>query len=142
MKKLVFFALLLGSLCLMTACSRGAGGAGAAAVAGGTDATAQLSDPKVGDLYAAELSELAEFEVPGEKAYGLLKVIAVAADTVTVVTDSSAWDDTISAKRELHGDLKQVVWDGEDEIVLARSQLLDMHRKDVIFGVRRGGGEN
>jgi ABC-type glycerol-3-phosphate transport system substrate-binding protein len=133
MKKLVFLAVLLGALSLMTACSGGVGGAAA------TDETAQLNDPRVGDLYAAELSELAEFQVPGEKAYGLLKVIKVEADTVTIVTDSSAWDDTISAKRELRGDLKEVVWDTDDEIVLARSQLLDMRRKDVIFGVRRGG---
>ncbi|WP_313341326.1 hypothetical protein [Stenotrophomonas sp.] len=136
MKKLVFLAVLLGSLSLMTACSGGVGGVGGAAA---TDETAQLNDPRVGDLYAAELSELAEFQVPGEKAYGLLKVIKVEADTVTIVTDSSAWDDTISAKRELRGDLKEVVWDTDDEIVLARSQLLDMRRKDVIFGVRRGG---
>ncbi|MGH8038452.1 MAG: hypothetical protein ACREPD_11965 [Stenotrophomonas sp.] len=141
MKKLVYFALLLCSLSLLTACTGGAGGTGGAA-AGANDETAQLKDPKVGDLYAAELSELAEFEVPGGKAFGLLKVINVAPDTVTVVTDSSAWDDAISAKRELHGDLKQVVWDGEDEIVLARSQLLEMHRKEVIFGVRRGASNN
>jgi hypothetical protein len=141
MKKLVYFALLLCSLSLLTACTGGVGGAGGAG-GGANDETSQLKDPKVGDLYAAELSELAEFEVPGGKAFGLLKVINVAPDTVTVVTDSSAWDDTISAKRELHGDLKQVVWDGEDEIVLARSQLLEMHRKEVIFGVRRGGNDN
>lgn len=142
MKKLVFIPLLLCSLSLMTACGLGTGGAGGTAASGETGETAQLKDPKVGDLYAAELSELAEFEVPGEKAYGLLKVTQVAPDTVTVITDSSAWDDTISAKRELRGDLKEVVWDNDDEIVLARSQLLEMHRKEVIFGVRRGGGGN
>lgn len=130
MKKLVFFALLLTSLSLLTACARGG------------DQAAPSNEPKVGDLYAAELTEFAEFQQPGEKAYGLLKVIKVAPDSVTVVTDSSAWDDAISAKRELRGDLKEVVWDLDDEIVVARSELEEMHRKEIIFAVRHGEGAN
>ena len=128
MKKLAFLALLLTSLSLLTACARGG------------DPVAETNDPKVGDLYAAVLSEFAEFQQPGEKAYGLLKVIKVAPDTVTVVTDSSAWDDEMSAKRELRGDLKEVVWDMDDEIVVARSELAEMHRKEIIFAVRHGDG--
>lgn len=131
MKKLAFLALLLTSLSLLTACARGGG-----------DKAAETNDPKVGDLYAAVLSEFAEFQQPGEKAYGLLKVIKVAPDTVTVVTDSSAWDDEMSAKRELRGDLKEVVWDMDDEIVVARSELAEMHRKEIIFAVRHGDGAN
>ena len=130
MKKLAFLALLLTSLSLLTACARGG------------DKAAETNDPKVGDLYAAVLSEFAEFQQPGEKAYGLLKVIKVAPDTVTVVTDSSAWDDEMSAKRELRGDLKEVVWDMDDEIVVARSELAEMHRKEIIFAVRHGEGNN
>lgn len=130
MKKLAFLALLLTSLSLLTACARGG------------DKVAETNDPKVGDLYAAVLSEFAEFQQPGEKAYGLLKVIKVAPDTVTVVTDSSAWDDEMSAKRELRGDLKEVVWDMDDEIVVARSELAEMHRKEIIFAVRHGDGAN
>ena len=130
MKKLAFLALLLTSLSLLTACARG------------SDKAAETNDPKVGDLYAAVLSEFAEFQQPGEKAYGLLKVIKVEPDTVTVVTDSSAWDDEMSAKRELRGDLKEVVWDMDDEIVVARSELAEMHRKEIIFAVRHGDGAN
>ncbi|MFG3450319.1 hypothetical protein ACGFZ3_17260 [Stenotrophomonas sp. NPDC047960] len=128
MKKLAFLALLLTSLSLLTACGRGG------------DKATESNDPKVGDLYAAVLSEFAEFQQPGEKAYGLLKVIKVEPDTVTVVTDSSAWDDELSAKRELRGDLKEVVWDMDDEIVVARSELAEMHRKEIIFAVRHGEG--
>jgi len=128
MKKLAFLALLLTSLSLLTACGRGG------------DKATESNDPKVGDLYAAVLSEFAEFQQPGEKAYGLLKVIKVEPDTVTVVTDSSAWDDELSAKRELRGDLKEVVWDMDDEIVVARSELAEMHRKEIIFAVRHGDG--
>jgi len=130
MKKLAFLALLLTSLSLLTACARGG------------DKAAETNDPKVGDLYAAVFSEFAEFQQPGEKAYGLLKVIKVEPDTVTVVTDSSAWDDEMSAKRELRGDLKEVVWDMDDEIVVARSELAEMHRKEIIFAVRHGDSAN
>ncbi|WP_447785502.1 hypothetical protein [Stenotrophomonas bentonitica] len=130
MKKLAFLALLLTSLSLLTACARGG------------DKAAETNDPKVGDLYAAVLSEFAEFQQPGEKAYGLLKVIKVEPDTVTVVTDSSAWDDEMSAKRELRGDLKEVAWDMDDEIVVARSELAEMHRKEIIFAVRHGDSAN
>jgi len=59
-----------------------------------------------------------------------------------VVTDSSAWDDEMSAKRELRGDLKEVVWDMDDEIVVARSELAEMHRKEIIFAVRHGDSAN
>jgi len=130
MKKLALLALLLTSLSLLAACARGG------------DKAAETNDPKVGDLYAAVLSEWAEFQQPGEKAYGLLKVIKVEPDTVTVVTDSSAWDDEMSAKRELRGDLKEVVWDMDDEIVVARSELAEMHRKEIIFAVRHGDSAN
>ena len=130
MKSLAFLALLLTSLSLLTACARGG------------DKAAETNDPTVGDLYAAVLSEFAEFQQPGEKAYGLLKVIKVEPDTVTVVTDSSAWDDEMSAKRELRGDLKEVVWDMDDEIVVARSELAEMHRKEIIFAVRHGDSAN
>lgn len=130
MKKLALLALLLTSLSLLTACARGG------------DKATESNDPKVGDLYAAVLSEFAEFQQPGEKAYGLLKVIKVEPDTVTVVTDSSAWDDEMSAKRELRGDLKEVVWDMDDEIVVARSELAEMHRKEIIFAVRHGDSAN
>ncbi|MDQ1108528.1 hypothetical protein QE424_001687 [Stenotrophomonas rhizophila] len=130
MKKLAFLVLLLTSLSLLAACARGG------------DKAAETNDPKVGDLYAAVLSEFAEFQQPGEKAYGLLKVIKVEPDTVTVVTDSSAWDDEMSAKRELRGDLKEVVWDMDDEIVVARSELAEMHRKEIIFAVRHGDSAN
>ncbi|MDR0181765.1 hypothetical protein [Lysobacter arvi] len=107
----------------------------AAGCTGKQDA-ALLAAPQVGDLYAAELSHFAEFDQAG-KAYGLMKVVKVDGDAVTVITDSSAWEAPSGANNDLHGDLSAIKWDTEDELRIARSELSSLYGQDKIFGVRR-----
>lgn len=95
-----------------------------------------LAAPKVGDLYASELSHFAEFD-GGNRAYGLMKVVAVTDGSISVVTDSSAWPAPSGANNDLRGDLADVKWDTQNTLRLARSELRDLYEEDRIFGVRR-----
>jgi hypothetical protein len=97
-----------------------------------------LATPEVGDLYASELTHFAEFDQEG-RAYGLMKVVAVTDDAITVATDSTAWPAPSGAKNDLHGDLSGVKWDMVATIRIARSELPELYRQDRIFGVRRPG---
>ena len=97
-----------------------------------------LATPEVGDLYASELSHFAEFDQDG-RAYGLMKVVAVTDDAITVATDSTAWPAPSGAKNDLRGDLSGVKWDMGGTIRIARDELPELYRQDRIFGVRRPG---
>lgn len=108
-----------------------------AGCSGDQDATL-LATPQVGDLYASELSHFAEFD-QGGRAYGLMKVVAVTDDAVTVVTDSTAWPAPSPARNDLRGDLSGVDWDMDGTIRIPRADLAELHRQDRIFGVRRPG---
>ncbi len=95
-----------------------------------------LAAPKVGDLYASELSHFTEFE-NNERAYGLMKVVGVTDDAITVATDSTAWPAPSGANNDLRGDLSGVKWDMKGTIRIARPELPELYRQDRIFGLRR-----
>ena len=105
-----------------------------------------LASPQVGDLWAADLTAFsgAEFKREGvavEHAYGLLKVIAVTDDRVTVITETGFWPNERGSINDLRGDLDDITWDESEEIPVNRSELAEMLSDDKIIEVRRLEGE-
>lgn len=99
---------------------------------------ALLQSPAVGDYYAAELTYFsdADFE-QSERAFGLMKVIAVEGDEITLVTENAGSTDRGVALDDLEGDIAAIGFDGSERIVIGKGDLLDAHAAGKIFGVRR-----
>ncbi|MEL1263976.1 hypothetical protein [Pseudoxanthomonas putridarboris] len=99
---------------------------------------AVLQAPAVGDYYAAELTYFsdADFERSG-RAFGLMKVVAVEGDEVTLVTENAASTDRNMALEDLQGNIAGIDFDDSERIVIAKSELLDAHAAGKIFAVRR-----
>ncbi|MDR1075123.1 MAG: hypothetical protein LBL59_02125 [Xanthomonadaceae bacterium] len=110
-----------------------------------TGTRALLANPRVGDLYAAELTAFSgvnfnagdEGQEQMNAAYGLLKVIKVDHDTVTVITEMSAWPNPQGARNDLRGDLQDITWDQDEEIPLYRAELPSFHNDGKIVEARR-----
>ncbi len=146
-------AILAAGLLSLTAC----GGASdtatktgdAAASSGGAAAAASdldpnLANPQAGDLYAAELTAFstASFSGPGAggsetKAFGLLKVVAVDATTVTVITEQGAWPEAGGATRDLASDMSTITWDESERITIQRADFARLVEEDKIIETRR-----
>lgn len=112
------------------------------AAAAASDLDPILASPQVGDLWAADLTAFsgAEFKREGvavEHAYGLLKVIAVTDDRVTVITETGFWPNERGSINDLRGDLDDITWDETEEIPVNRSELAEMLDDDKIIEVRR-----
>ncbi|MCD9032708.1 hypothetical protein LDO32_13330 [Luteimonas sp. Y-2-2-4F] len=136
----------------LAACSGGGSGggndAGASASGGNDDAPASaaeldpvLADPQIGDLYAAELTHFSGVDFggtdDGEPAYGLMKVIAVADDRVTLNTEMGAWPKPRGAVNELRGDLSGIQWDEQEKIEIYRNELPKLVADEKILEARR-----
>lgn len=104
-----------------------------------------LANPKVGDLYAAELTAFSGEDFyagvtrpsPGQKTYGLMKVIEVKADKVTAITETNAWGRPQGARNDLNGDLKDIRWDNEEKIPIKRADFARLVAEEKILEVRR-----
>lgn len=110
-----------------------------------------LKRPNVDDLYVADLApftiygfkpneELGEQVTSGEpmKVYGLLRVILVQPENITLLTEGVAWlDDSQGALEVLRGDLSDVQWDRNEEIVVQKTDLLSFFQQGVIIEARR-----
>lgn len=126
----LFLALLAGTV--LTACS-------------GKDKEL-LANPKVGDLYAAEITHFSSFADDSgeevEEGYGLLKVTGVSDRNIKVVTTS--WYQ--STKRGILKELRKYQapnqWDRMDVITLNRTDLLKLYDDGQIFDVRRNTSDN
>ncbi|MDQ8754901.1 hypothetical protein RCO27_01550 [Sphingosinicella sp. LHD-64] len=146
-----------GNAVLMSNSAAGADKAGAAPAAqtAASDLDPVLANPQVGDLYAAELTAFsgANFGSArpadatgnggnGEKAYGLLRVVDVAADRVTVITETSAYENSRGAVNDLRGDLANITWDEQERIPINRADFARLVAEDKIIETRRmeGGG--
>ncbi|MDR2873115.1 MAG: hypothetical protein LBV45_11510 [Xanthomonadaceae bacterium] len=104
---------------------------------------ALLADPKVGDLYAAEVSHFSGvgFDQAGggkrDTAYGLMKVVEVTPDKIIVITEDAAWPNPQGARNDLRGDLSDITWDEEEKIPLYRSELEKLFADGKIIETRR-----
>ncbi|MCD9028771.1 hypothetical protein LDO26_11195 [Luteimonas sp. BDR2-5] len=104
---------------------------------------ALVEAPAVGDLYAAELSTFSDYgftdedENEIEPAYGLLKVIAVDAADVVVITENAASATRASATSDLRGDPAGIEFDDSERIGISRADLLKAWDDRLLFGVRR-----
>ena len=120
--------------------SAAASGAQPAATAPALDSV--LAEPKVGDLYAAKLSSFSDqgFGQDGKVqsvAYGLMKVVDVQADTITVITEDAAWPEADGARKDLNGDLSDITWDESERIEVKRADLPRMVADGRIVETRR-----
>jgi hypothetical protein len=149
-------AVAAGTLALasLTACggggetaTKGAEASGAAAggaAAGGAAATAALdpvlANPQVGDLYSGELTHFSEndFGSGGGSAYGMMRVVAVNATTVTVVTENAGYGDQAQATTELNsGSMANITWDESERIDIARADIGRLQSEGKIAAFRR-----
>lgn len=98
-----------------------------------------LAEPKVDDIFSARLDQFSEYDFgdEGGAAYGMLRVVAVDRSTITVITESSAWDSRSDALKDLRGNFSDVDWDHDEEISINRSELAGLKRDGMIFGARR-----
>ncbi len=102
-----------------------------------------LAEPRVGDVYAAELTHFSGVDFgaarsPGaEAAYGLMRVIEVSDDRVTLNTETGAWPKARGAVNELRGDQADITWDEEEKIEVYRSELAQLVADEKILEARR-----
>lgn len=103
------------------------------------DADRALIDvPAVGDLYAAELTRFSTADFEGaDTVYGLMKVVAVEPDKVTVVTEDAGSDDKAVPRQDLLGDLSDIGFDEGERIDIVHSELAKAYEAGEIFAVRR-----
>ena len=124
---LAVMALLL----VLAACTPGSGSRSEA------DA-ALIRAPAVGDVYAADLTYFSEASFEDQpRVYGLLKVIAVDAGKITVITESAASDSEAAARKDLLGSLEDIDFDATERIEIVDAQLEKAYESGKIFAVRR-----
>lgn len=126
-----------------------AANADGAAAAGASTAAMDpvLANPQVGDLWAAELSAFSAVQFnegnSGQaqaKSYGLMKVVDVADDRVTVITEDAAWPNSRGAVNDLEGDQHDITWDEEERIPVIRANFAQLLADGKIVQVRRLSG--
>jgi len=102
-----------------------------------------FADPQPGDLYAAELTYFSadDFGQDGTPAFGLMRVVAVRSDRITLNTETSAWPKARGAINEMRGDLADLEWDEEEEIIIYRNELPHLVAEKKILDARRMGME-
>lgn len=128
-------------------------GAAPAAPTAASNLDPVLANPQVGDLYAAELTAFSTANFGsarpadaggnggnGEKAYGLLRVVDVSPERVTVITETSAYENSRGAVNDLRGDLANITWDEQERIPINRSELAQLVADGKIVETRRMEG--
>lgn len=135
------FALLALAGCKPGA-DAGASAGGETAAAAPAQADALLADPRVGDLWAAELShfsggEFGDGAETTETVYGLMKVVEVTPEQVVLVTETGAWPKKQGAINDLRGDLASISWDESEKIPLKREEVAVLAGRGKILETRR-----
>ncbi|WP_374012422.1 hypothetical protein [Pseudoxanthomonas koreensis] len=129
-----------------TASEGPAGSAPAAEQATRTLATAALdpllAQPKVGDLWASELSHFSvgEFSDSGREhdtVFGLMKVVDTSDENIVLITETGAWPKKQGAINDLRGDLADIEWDEKERITVRRSELAELVGAGRIIETRR-----
>lgn len=132
----------------LAACSgQGPAPAAADAPAGAAAATAALdpvlASPQVGDVYAAELTHFSGVDFGGvgnggaEAAFGLMRVVDVNDERITLNTETGAWPKARGAINELRGDQADITWDEEEKIEVYRRELPELVAEGRILEARR-----
>jgi hypothetical protein len=160
MSRKMVVALSVAALTAVAGCNKGAdsttgGTAGATADAPEAKAAAAdldpiLADPKVGDLYAAELTAFSGFNFNSnngsgsaqDKAYGLLKVVEVTPERVVVITETGAYPRPQGARNDLRGNLASITWDESEKIPVNRADFARLVAEEKILETRRLSGSN
>lgn len=128
---IVWLTLAALLLALLTACNPG----------GRSNSEADLAviqAPAVGDVYAADLTYFSEASFEDQpKVYGLLKVIAVEAGKITVITESAASDSEAAVRKDLLGSMDDIQFDETEHIEIVDAQLRKAYESGRIFAVRR-----
>lgn len=104
-----------------------------------------LAEPRVGDLWSGELTAFsaASFGQSSssgnmESAYGMMRVVGVTDDKVTVITEQGAYPAAEPAIAELNsGSLDNVTWDESEQIPVSRSTLRQMVSEGKLRAWRR-----
>jgi len=104
------------------------------------DLQAIFAAPQWGDVYAAELTYFSadEFGMDGKAAFGLMRIVAVHPDRITLNTETSAWPNARGAINEMRGDLADIEWDEDEKIEIYRSELSQLVANKKIVDARRG----
>lgn len=92
-----------------------------------------LANPKVDDVFVTRLDSISDGY--DDETYGLIRVIDVNGDSITVITEATAWEQAQGSLDEIDEDFSNVTWDFDEEIQLARDDLSDL--KDIILKGRR-----
>jgi len=100
-----------------------------------------FADPQPGDLYAAELTYFSAYdfgnEDPNDARYGLMRIIAVQADRITLNTETGSWLHPRGAINEMRGDLAGIEWDEDEKIEIYRNELSHLIADKRILDARR-----
>lgn len=103
-----------------------------------------LASPQVGDIYAAELTAFSSYdfnqgapERAGQKSYGLMKVVEVSDERITVVTEDAAWPEQRGALSDLRGTMSDITWDENERIPIDRADLAKHVSDGKIIETRR-----
>lgn len=98
-----------------------------------------LSAPQVDDILAARVDHFSEYSFGNEtqSSFGLLRVVAVDAASVTVVTQNAAWRERADALDDLRSSFDNVDWDEDEDIKIQRSEFPALEQNGLIFGARR-----
>ncbi|NYZ63474.1 hypothetical protein [Luteimonas deserti] len=105
--------------------------------------TALITAPAVGDVYAAQLSEFSGYGFTDEDgkdidpAYGLMKVVALEDSGVVVITENHALSSQTQSRKDLRGDMTDVVFDENERIAIAPADLRKAYDDGLIYAVRR-----
>lgn len=116
----------------------------AVAACGGNEAAdarrqaALVASPQVGDYYAAELTYFsgADFEAR-DRIFGLMKIVAVDGDDITLVTENGGSADRDVALKDIDGDPSTIEFDQSERIIITASDLAAAHAAGKIFAARR-----
>lgn len=101
-----------------------------------------LSEPRVGDIYAAELTHFESFKDERgklvETGYGLLRVTRVKKDRIEAITTNWYNDSKRGAERELKKYQRLDQWaTGGEHVTILRADLPKLHDENKIFAIYR-----
>jgi len=98
-----------------------------------------FANPQWGDVYAAELTYFSadDFSLDGDAAFGLMRIVAVHPDRITLNTETSAWPNARGAINDMRGDMADIEWDEEEKIEIYRNELPQLVASKKIVDARR-----